>query len=249
MKSLNKEKIRNNVIKTGNKGRRREVKRSTKRNDAPKVRHATRTSSRSRFCSLKGQQQALSVILITGILIGVVGSVYLWGLPLIQKNRDISQQQNAENFMKNVAERFRFVANHAGRERLSIAVPGNVVFDPATKTLELTVETQGTTYETDTWIQLSKNGCTIQNGRWGVDEPETLCVKSAKVGDTYITVYRLSFVQLNTETLTSHKIEMSGAASSGGEGHVIVVQNAGTRTVTENNRNVVKTTLDVSVEI
>ncbi len=196
-----------------------------------------------------GQQQALSVILISGILIGVVGSVYLWGLPLIQKNRDISQQQNAENFMKNVAERFKFVTNHGGRERLSITVPGNVVFDPVTRTLELAVETQGTTYETGTWIQLSKNGCTIQNGRWGVDGPETLCVKSIKVGDVYTTVYRLGFVQLNTETLTSYKIEMSGSASSGSEGHTIVVQNIGTRTVIENSRNVVKTTLSVSVEI
>ncbi len=202
-----------------------------------------------RFSALKGQQQALSVILITGILIGVVGSVYLWGLPLIQKNRDISVQQTSESFMKNMAERFKFVANHGGRERLTMNMPGTVVFDPSAKTVELTIETQGTTYETDTWIQLGKNPCTLENGRWGYDDPETLCVKSTKVGDLYITVYRLNFVQLNTETLTSYKIDLSGFSATGGEGHAIIVQSAGTQTVSENGRNIVKSTLSVSIEV
>mgnify|MGYP001588458580 FL=1 len=201
-----------------------------------------------RFFSSKGQQQVLSVILITGVLIGVVGSVYFWGLPLIQKNRDISLQQNAENFMENTVERFKFVANHGGRERLQINVPGNVVFDPSAKTLELTIETQGTSYETDTWIQLSKNGCTFETGRWGIDEPETLCVRSTKAGDTYVTVYRLNFLQLNTETIISYKIDMSGASSIGNEDNVIVVQNTGTQTVNENGRDVVKTTLSISID-
>ena len=196
-----------------------------------------------------GQQQALSLILISGILIGVVSSVYLWGIPLIQKNRDISLQQNSEAFMKNLAERFKFTANHGGREKFLISVPGNAVFDPATKTLELTVETQGTFYQTDAWVQLGKNACTLTDGVWGIDEPETLCVRSTKVGDLYTTVYRLTFVQLNTQTLTSYRIDMEGPSTSGSESHSVIVQNAGTQTVTENNRNVLKTTLAVRVEI
>jgi len=200
------------------------------------------------FFSSKGQQQVLSAILISGILIGVVSSVFLWGIPLIQKNRDISQQQSSENFMRNLAERFKFVANHGGRETLSISVPGNVVFDPITKTLELNIETQGTIYEVGTWIPLGRNECTTENGRWGIDKPETLCVKSTQIGEIYTTIYRLSFIQLNTETLTSYKIDMDSPTSSGGEGHDIIVQNAGTQTVSEDGRSIVKTMLVVNVD-
>ena len=230
---------RNNIILKGNEVRRRETS----------VARFRRNRTEIGFCSSKGQQQALSLILITGVLIGVVGSVYLWGIPLIQKNRDISLQQNSEAFMKNLAERFKFMANHGGREKFLINVPGNVIFDPAVKTLELTIETQGTFYQTDAWVQLGKNACTLTDGAWGIDEPETLCVRSTKIGDIYTTVYRLTFVQLNTQTLTSYRIDMTGPSSSGGEDHSVIVQNTGTQTVTENNRNIVKTSLTVKVEI
>ena len=42
---------------------------------------------------MKGQQ-AISVILLTGILIVTVSSIYFWGIPLIEKNKDIALHKN-----------------------------------------------------------------------------------------------------------------------------------------------------------
>ena len=66
---------------------------------------------------MKGQQ-AISVILLTGILVVTVSTIYFWGIPLIEKNKDIALQENAENFMRNLAERVKYVANNPGREQI-----------------------------------------------------------------------------------------------------------------------------------
>src|SRR3989338_6960866 len=78
---------------------------------------------------MKGQQEALSAILISGILIGVVGSVYFWGVPLIQKNKDISILESSEAFVRGLDVKIKSVANNGGRDQMSIPVPGIVTFD------------------------------------------------------------------------------------------------------------------------
>ena len=65
---------------------------------------------------MKGQQQVLTILLITLVLVAIVGSVYFWGLPLIQKNRDITVLKKAEDFMMNLNNKIKYVANTQSRK-------------------------------------------------------------------------------------------------------------------------------------
>lgn len=178
---------------------------------------------------MKGQQEAVSVVLITGILIGVVGSVYFWGLPLIQKNKDITVLKDSERFMGSLDDKIKSVANNGGRDQILIDVPGILVFDPQSNPpeLRLRIDTQGTIYDTGGWIPLGRNDCSKTTGDWGTDEPSTLCVKSEGEKDKYFTTYRLEYLILKGTGAENYVILLSGSQASGGEGHKVVMENTG----------------------
>jgi hypothetical protein len=191
---------------------------------------------------MKGQQEALTVVLISGILISVVGSVYLWGLPMIQKSMDVSTLENSENFVMSLNEKIKYVANNGGREQLRITVPGTVTFDDGK--MELSIETQGTIYATAAQIPLGKNYCTATQGSWGINDPETLCVVSQKLGDNkYVTKYELKYIELRTQSIKSYKIMLVGSTSSGGMDHMINIENKGT---SEEN-NLINTIIEIKI--
>ena len=195
---------------------------------------------------MKGQQQALSAILITGVLMGVVGSVYFWGLPLIQKNKDISVLENSEGFMLNLNNKIKNIANHGGRETMEVTVPGIIEFDGDNITLE--IETTGSIYAENAPISLSKNGCSRTDGTWGVHNPEVLCLLTQCLGEgsdcgTYQTVYTLRYIQLNTEGLESYKIDLVGNRLFAGENDVIQIENKGTSLI----GNLKNTEIEISI--
>ncbi len=187
---------------------------------------------------MKGQE-TISVILITGILLGLVGSVYLWGVPLIEKNTDVSRLESAEGFMNNLNEKIKNVATHGGREQIRIPL-GRVYFE---SNIDLSVETKNTIYDSGAWISLGKNECTKEEGTWGVDDQDVLCVLSQEIGDEYDTGYKLRYINLTLGT-KKYKIELVGNRDTGKEDNIIVIEGAGTDRVGE----YVKTLVSVSIE-
>jgi len=192
---------------------------------------------------MKGQQEAMTAILITGILIGVVGSVYFWGLPLIQKNKDISVLENSESFMKNINEKIKFIANNGGREQVRVTLPGIMKFT-SDGIIEFVVESEGTIYNINAEIPLGKNTeCHATEGIWGLNNMEILCVKSMKLGeDSYRTTYSLSYMNL-TSGSKKYAIGLIGQATSGGQEHFIAIENKGTSTDT----NLIRTLVEITI--
>lgn len=177
---------------------------------------------------MKGQQEILTSVVITGVLVGIVGTVLFWGLPLIQKSRDASVLENAEGFMKTLSGKIKFVANNGGKEQLFITVPGNIRFLPD-GSIQLLMNTQGTIYSTDAEIPLGRNECSRAEGVWSVHDPEVLCLTSRGIGtNKYLTTYRLGHILLRTEGVASYKISMTGQEAGGGEGRTIAIENLGT---------------------
>lgn len=202
----------------------------------------------------KGQQEALSAVLISGILIGVVGSVYFWGVPLIQKNKDISLLETSESFMRQLDENVRSVANNGGRNSIVVPIPGIVTFDG--EVIKLTIETQGTIYAPDAEIPLGKNtlGSLSQSGGnyygvWGVDEPVLFNVKSIKMGeDTYRNEYTLDYLELrNSRSLRDFKIDLTGSGTSGGEDNTIVIESQGNTETAADGRTLVSSNVRITV--
>ena len=186
---------------------------------------------------MKGQE-VISVILITGILLGLVGSVYLWGVPLIEKNRDISLLESAEEFMRNLNEKIKNVATHGGRDWIEIPL-GRVYFE---SDIDLNVETENTIYVSGAWIPLGKNECTKDVGIWGVDDQDVICVLSEEIGNEYETDYKLRYIDLELGVKT-YKIELIGK-DSGKENNVIIIERAGV----EKNGDYVNTLVSIKIE-
>lgn len=202
----------------------------------------------------KGQQEALSAVLISGILIGVVGSVYFWGVPLIQKNKDISILESSEAFMRQLDEKIRSVANNGGRDHIVISMPGIVSFDG--ETIRLTIETQGTIYATDAEIPLGRNAVSTLTqsggqfyGAWGVDDPVLFNVKSIKLGEnSYKNEYTLTYIELrNSKSLRDFKIDLTGSGASGGQDKTIILESQGDTTTTANGRTLVSSNVKITI--
>ncbi len=198
---------------------------------------------------MKGVAEALSAIIMTGVLVGVVGSVYFWGLPLVQKNKDLSTLQESERFMNDLAKSIVDVVNSPGRQSMRINVPGTLKFDG--RKFELTVSTDGTIYSTEGPVPLRRNDCASDTGTWGVQEYATLCATSENDGKNYKTVYSLKFIQLDTEGIDSHKVEFSGRADERGEGHTLIIENKGasveTVTTPDGQKKIQKVTINVQM--
>ena len=168
-------------------------------------------------------------MLISGILIGVVGSVYFWGIPLIQKNKDVSLLENSESFMQTLDSKIKAVANNGGRDQIIVNVPGILQFDG--QILEFSIDTEGTIYATDAEIPLGRSSALEQEsgtyyGTWGIHDPVNFWVKSSKLSqNAYKTSYTLEYIQLrNAKTLTNFKITLTGQSTSGGLDKTVVIE-------------------------
>ncbi|HLD49261.1 MAG TPA: hypothetical protein VJB11_02760 [archaeon] len=193
---------------------------------------------------MKGAMEAISVVLVTGVLIGVVGSIYFWGLPLIEKNKDISILENSEFFIKNLNDEIKNIANSGGIVNKKITVPATVSFDGENITLE--VETGGTIYAKGAEIPLGRNFCTMKNGIWGVDNPEILCVKSIEIDDRFFTTYTLKYIMLESEE-KNYKIQLDDSPQSGGSDRKIKIENMGSIEINEQGKTVVKTIVKITI--
>jgi len=173
---------------------------------------------------MKAQQEILTPVLMMGILIAVIGSIYLWGIPLIQKNKDITTLEKTEDFMKNLNNKIKNVANTGGRDQIMIDVSGTLTFDPTANSISVETKTKGTIYSVGGRVPFVRN--MSETGIWGKDEPEVLYAESRKIGENYLTVYNLTYRQLNALG-ASYKIILDGVTQSSGQNHNIIIENRG----------------------
>jgi hypothetical protein len=69
-----------------------------------------------------GQVQVLSIVLISGVIIALVGAAYLWGIPLISKQSAATQFSSAQTFILSLNDKVIDMANSGGGEE-SIDLP------------------------------------------------------------------------------------------------------------------------------
>jgi len=176
---------------------------------------------------MKAQQQVLTPILITLILISIVGSVYLWGIPLIQKNRGIANLQRSEEWIKDLNNKIKFVANTEGREQISINIPGTVIFNETEGSISLKMKTHGTIYSVGGRIYFVRNES--EEGTLGKDEPELLYAETREIDGKYLTTYTLKYRKLNSPEAgyPSYKINLTGSTGLARQEHDIVIEYGG----------------------
>jgi hypothetical protein len=183
----------------------------------------------------KGQHEVVSAVIISGILITMVSSVYFWGLPLIYKSRDTSSLSNSESFMFFLDKTIKNIATAPGsRENIRLSEPGLIRI--ADDKIIYSIKTEGTIYATDAAIPLGEtdNCDSSRAGKFGIDEPAVICVSSNQISESeYTNVYSLSYRNLETETgLKAYKIRIMDVAEQTGSKNTLIIENNGINILT-----------------
>ncbi len=77
----------------------------------------------------KAQVQAISVVLIAGIVIALAGAAYFWGKPMIEKRATMTDVSTAKSFVLELDERIVDVARNGGDKSVTLPrIPGSAVY-------------------------------------------------------------------------------------------------------------------------
>ncbi|MCD6591315.1 MAG: hypothetical protein J7K72_05075 [Candidatus Aenigmarchaeota archaeon] len=83
---------------------------------------------------MKAQTQAVTMIMITGVIIALVGAAYMWGKPMIDKRTTLTQFLSATRFMQTLDKKIVEMAGTcttpgACRETLNLPIGGIIRLD------------------------------------------------------------------------------------------------------------------------
>jgi len=170
---------------------------------------------------MKAQTQTLSVVLIAGIIIAMIGLAYAWGMPLIQKRTTITEFSAAENFILNLDNKITDIAN-SGAGEASLDIPSGFVkaidyhaSDPDNNSiiLEFTTEQPMIVNASRVLLKTSSFG---EIGVYGESEPRIIVLTGEKFGTGYRMQIKLHYRELDTET-RGYKIALNPITQTGGK--------------------------------
>jgi len=70
----------------------------------------------------KAQVQAISMVLMAGVVLALVGTAYMWGMPLIEKRTTATDVSTAESFILELDRQIVDIARNGGGK--SVVIPG-----------------------------------------------------------------------------------------------------------------------------
>ncbi len=181
---------------------------------------------------MKAQQDIIAPILMVGVLVAVVTSVYMWGLPLIEKNKDLVYLERAESLMREIPDKIRIVASSGGTESILFDLPSRFEFSDGTITFR--IQTKGTKYAIGYNHYFTNNRLNFEDGgarKFGVIDPVVSFVYTDKVGEKYRHTYIIKTTPLDQPSGCSY-IRLVGSSVSGESGTRIVLRYNGTKTGT-----------------
>jgi len=76
--------------------------------------------------SHKAQAEVITIVLITGIVIALVGTAYMWGMPLIQKRTSVTEFLSAEDFASKLSDKMVEIAS-SGFGEATLPIPKGII--------------------------------------------------------------------------------------------------------------------------
>jgi hypothetical protein len=152
---------------------------------------------------LKGQSDIISAIIIIIIAIGLVGTAYTWGLPLIQKQQDTAMVERVSNYFSNdnvnsIQKKVISVATNGGEETFTEDVSGfwqlvpNGTFSVNNNSLSFTFFSRVSNIATGQWVPLNGVSCPAVSGSVGED-PYSVCARADSLSNGYNITYKVQF--------------------------------------------------------
>ena len=188
---------------------------------------------------MKGQTQAVTAVLTTGVIVGAVASAYVWGIPLIEKRQGQAEINSLESSVLEVESAIDSVSDsgEGSRESVELGLQNGAVRVNATGNyIEITAYASGAQYPVNTWRMLrgkEERGLSIDSGEYaisGSDQAGTVAAKRVSDANSAIK-YRVEFRNMQVSTPSGNALKQVDLQSSGSpraSGDVeIVVMNDG----------------------
>ncbi len=168
---------------------------------------------------VSGQTQTLSLVLITGIIIAMIGMAYAWGMPLIQKRTTITEYSTAENFILALDNKITDIAN-SGVGEATLDIPDGFVTvvgydenDPNNNSVifEFTTDQPMIINSSMVIIKTTSFG---EVGTYGASEPRIITMTGEDAGTGHIIKIKLHYRELLSST-KGYKIALDPIKSTG----------------------------------
>lgn len=209
----------------------------------------------------RAQASIISVVLITGIAVSVIGISYTWGVPLLQKSQTKTETDMAENLINAIAKAANDVAQTGGQTSLPLNLRGPLDLAEEQNSIIYSVTTSFTAMATTEWVPLNDDNKFAVEGLGeenftavlGRDKAGLIVSRAAPETGGYKTTYRLIFRELDDiETLDGFLTELKVAGTRGapGAGPYNLVIRKGTPTVEGKSKlggDLIVTPLEVSI--
>ena len=201
---------------------------------------------------MKGQHEALTIIIITGILLGVMGAVWLWSAPIIEGNKETFLLSSTEDFLEKLAAKIRAVARNGGKEQVAMADldrRGSLLMD--NDSIEIFMITRETPYDKNVQIPLNEIGCATTRATWGLNSSNSACILSVRIDEGKVrTTFSIRFVELAAAggPNNAYRIKLLPQSSASGlDKNYIVLENKGTEQSDAKDGTLISTLVAISV--
>jgi len=172
---------------------------------------------------MKGQTQAVTAVMITGIMIGTIAAVYVWGTPLLEKREsqaELDQMENSVLGLKNSIQSISNSGEGAGAEREITVNNGEVSINETGNFIEVTTSAEASAYPEGSWTLLESSnlqGLSFASGDYGVkgrEPPGVVAAQGDTTGSGTVT-YRIEFRRILDDGSGSPVIELVDLESAG----------------------------------
>lgn len=171
-----------------------------------------------RYHDRLGQSQVVTAVLLGGILVIGVSSMYTWGVPLLEKNQDANTLEDTLSSFETLGSEIESTARRGGSSQLTFNVNDGVLrVNPANNSLEYSITTRAAYVSTSGWVALNDNNMRglvegdypDQYGVQGQDTPGIIVARARDTPDGYRTTYKLKFREMrDVDSEVSYQVDL-----------------------------------------
>ena len=198
----------------------------------------------------KAQTEAMTIVIITGIVIALVGAAYLWGKPLIEKRSTAAEFSTMESFILELDNAIKDIAN-SGSGSKSLDLPfGQIRMHPMENALNYTHFTPQQMMNSTYAIPI-KTANMQDSAIYGEAQPRIITLEVEPVDEVYEMLMKLRYRELvkNTYPRKGFIINLHQSGPPAGT-RSVSVSFGGTEVVVSgasNGGDLIKTTVNVEL--
>ncbi|MFB6174552.1 MAG: hypothetical protein ABEJ87_01080 [Candidatus Nanohalobium sp.] len=180
---------------------------------------------------MKGQTQAVTAVLVTGIVVGGIGTAYLWGIPKLHKRQVKQDVSSTEHDVTNLYSEIVSISKQGSGASSTVTVKAdNIKVNEKKDYIQITNKLDQPAKQGFTWSLLKgdsfQNTSIVNAGAYGIkgdEQPGIVAFKSSGGSGSSEITYRVEFRNLclkNTHKLSKIDLQTAGQKRAAGSAKV-----------------------------